>query len=120
VFGGKVDFVRPNQEKLKGFHKITMLQSQLWGDGEKILLRSHREAVTELPNEFMVIGKSQEVAIDAMKHQSLPIWSVQTHPEATSLLLKNLDIEGDFPDLMFEDGNQLVQAFLDFCLANYE
>ena len=123
MHGGKVDFLRPDQEKLKGFHKVEIRKSRIFPSGERSLLRSHREAVVTLPAGFHLMAGSNEVAIDGLEHDEWPVWSLQTHPEATSVFLVNQGIDpADTPpetapekSSRMADGWALVSAFLGYC-----
>ncbi|MBU0591293.1 GMP synthase subunit A [Candidatus Micrarchaeota archaeon] len=42
---------------------------------------SHYDEVKEVPNGFVKLAHSEICAIEAMRHQKLPIFSVQFHPE---------------------------------------
>ena len=124
MHGGTVEFVRDDQEKLKGFYRVELQKSRLAPAGSRSLLRSHREAVTSVPAGFHVMATSTEVAIDGLEHDTLPVWSLQTHPEATSGFLANQGIEAIWaqdptapvtaPESSphFQDGWGIVQHFL--------
>lgn len=121
MYGAPVGFVRADQEKLKGFHLVEMKPSRLGGDsGRRSLLRSHREMVTSIPDGFKLLATSPEVAIDGLQHASLPVWSLQTHPEATPIFLANQQIDagirGDITEpeshATFRDGWTLIVNFL--------
>jgi GMP synthase (glutamine-hydrolysing) len=45
------------------------------------LLESRHEIVASLPAHFRLLAKSQTSAIAAMKHDKLPLYGVQFHPE---------------------------------------
>ena len=123
MHGAAVGFVRQDQEKLKGFYPVELKPSRLASAGSRSLLRSHREAVLAAPEGFNVMATSTEVTVDGLEHNSLPVWSLQTHPEATSAFLVNQGI--DLPsmnasvtpesELRTRDGWLLVKAFLDLC-----
>jgi len=42
---------------------------------------SHNDEVKKLPNEFKLLAKSKKCLIQAVKHESKPIFGVQFHPE---------------------------------------
>lgn len=121
IYGGKVDFVRDDQSKLKGFDSVEIFNSRLFSDRSCTILRSHKEMVVNVPSDFRVIAKHPAVAIDGLEHDSLPVWSLQTHPEATAGFLLNQEMPNDaatvetFPeeDKRLSPGWRLVKAFLD-------
>lgn len=49
--------------------------------GSMMLVESRHEVVESLPKEFKLIARSAVSKIAAMKHSSLPIYGVQSHPE---------------------------------------
>ena len=103
-------------EKRKGWRPVRFMEDARLGIGEgeeKQLLVSHQEYVDEVPTDFEVFAKSPEFVVDGLRHKSLPIWSVQAHPEATVGFCWNQDISPD--DGPFEPGHQLLRQFISFC-----
>jgi GMP synthase (glutamine-hydrolysing) len=45
------------------------------------VMESHREQVKQLPPNFVRTATSAETEIEGMKHQELPLYGVQFHPE---------------------------------------
>jgi len=45
------------------------------------VMESHREQVKQLPPNFVRTATSTETEIEGMKHQELPLYGVQFHPE---------------------------------------
>lgn len=82
VFGGQV--VRGDRPQ----HGVTATlthngQGFLTGLPQKLqVARYHSLIVTALPPVFCVDARSEDGVIQAMHHQTLPIWSVQFHPES--------------------------------------
>lgn len=114
LFGGKVDFLTPEKKKLIGFRELTLAANRLWGESVRgPLAVTHREEVIDCPKEFEVVGTTAEVKCDAIAHRQLPIWSFQSHPEATPSFLRSHSIpHGANPPLAF--GHRLLENFLDF------
>lgn len=114
MFGGKIDYLFPDHHKLQGFRNIKLEKNPLWQNKnlEGSVYVSHREAVVECPNSMQVIASSPEVKIDGLAHNSLPVWSFQSHPEATSLFLKNMGDRHNVDPQAFDFGKQIVQYFL--------
>ncbi len=52
-------------------------------DGEKIVWMSHGDQVNELPKEFISLGSTATCPYAAVRHQSVPFFGVQFHPEVT-------------------------------------
>lgn len=116
MFGGKVDFLFSDHHKLQGFRKINLQKNILWKnqnlEGEVYV--SHREAVIECPKSMQIIASSSEVPIDGLAHKSLPIWSFQSHPEATNLFLKNMKDQHYVGPQAFDFGTKIVDYFLTY------
>lgn len=119
MFGGKITFHSKDKSKHVGFREINLGTDPLWGEAlvGKLYVR-HNEIVSEAPESMSVVAKSSAVAVDGLKHKTLPIWSFQAHPEATS----------DFTGLPAEHGSatraregdfnfgySLIKRFLEFC-----
>jgi GMP synthase (glutamine-hydrolysing) len=113
MFGGKVDFVFADQRKHKGLRKVALEATPFAPAGERTLVVSHCETVVKAPQSMRVVGSSPEIAIDALAHGDLPIWSYQSHPEASLAFLASHAIpETGAKDLA--PGHALVRGFLDF------
>jgi len=113
MFGGKVDFISADRKKFLGSRKVFLQANPLWGDQpiEGNLCVSHCEIVTDCGSALRVVGQSPEVKIEALHHPTLPVWSVQGHPEATDCFLKN---RGSGSSAALDFGHRLVDAFLRF------
>lgn len=59
--------------------------------------QQHRDEVKEIPNEFDLLATSDMCKVQAIKHQNLPIYGVQFHPE--------------FYNKEFPDGKQILINF---------
>lgn len=107
LFGGKVDFVFPDQKKHLGFREVTLKENPLWGPSCKgELYVSHQEHVVTLPQHFTVTAESEAIPIEGLAHNLLPIWTFQPHPEKEPK-------SSDRSRHLF--GHQLVDRFLHFC-----
>ena len=114
MFGGQVDYIFPDQRKHKGLREIK-IHATPWSEATVgRLVVSHGEAVVKAPASMRVIGKSAEIETDGFAHIDLPIWSFQSHPEATLEFLSSHEIAltGGLHDLVF--GHDLMQRFLRF------
>ncbi len=114
LYGGKIDFLFTDKHKLQGFRETHLQKNPLWKNQKLFgeLYVSHREAVTECPKSMQVMGSSSEVAIDGLCHNSLPIWSVQAHPESTPLFLQNMGDPHNVGPQAFDFGKQIIDHFL--------
>ncbi len=114
LFGGKVDFLYPDKHKLQGFRKVKFQSNPLWKNQEfeGEIYVSHREVVLECPKSMQIIASSSDVAIDGLAHRTLPIWSLQAHPESTPLFLKNMGDPHNVSPQAFDFGKQIINDFL--------
>jgi GMP synthase (glutamine-hydrolysing) len=116
MYGAPVDFMFENRTKLKGLRQVRIVEpGRLPQLSHGPLVVSHAEVVKDIPTGFRLLASSTEVAIDGLVHASQPIWSFQSHPEATLGFLENqgIDVESTVPHLGF--GHQIVSSFLSFC-----
>ncbi|MDD2637708.1 MAG: GMP synthase subunit A [Methanothrix sp.] len=60
---------------------------------------SHADQVVRLPPEFRVLARSEVCEIEAMRHETRPLYGVQWHPEVVHT----------------EGGIQLLENFLEVC-----
>lgn len=117
AFGGKVEYHQPDRKKHVGFREVKFRATPLCGEGSGKVFVSHNEHVYELPPGFESFGTSDLVAIDAMKHQTLPVYSFQPHPEAIPKFADQR-IPGTSSDLAdFKFGHDIVRNFFLLCEA---
>lgn len=115
MFGGKVEYAFPDQRKLRGVRRCNVNLARMQCQGAFDLVVTHNQIVTNVPSEFDIAATSSEVAIDGLQHKTKPIFSLQSHPEATIHFLKSrgmLDVK-NLPALEF--GPIVLQRFLTFC-----
>ena len=62
---------------------------------------SHNDEVTELPPGFKLLANSETCPVQAMKHETRPLYGLQFHPEVEHT----------------DNGYEIFQAFLDVCEA---
>jgi GMP synthase-like glutamine amidotransferase len=113
LLGGRVDFLTADRVKRKGLRDVTLRSNPLWGEERTVsVLVSHREVVVDVPDVVDIVGRSAEVANEAIAHRTLPIWGFQAHPEATAAFARNNDVPFDGPPGRLAGGHALVDAFL--------
>ncbi len=98
-------------EHLMHKHEIIAEPDSLIGRlfGEKFITNSrHNNRIDQLADSLKVTARSHDGVIEAVEHQSLPIYAVQWHPER---------MRGDLPD-PFDgpDTTVLFQKFSEICL----
>lgn len=67
-----------------------------------IAWESHNDEVTELPPGFRLLASSETCLVQAMKHESRPLFGLQFHPEVEHT----------------DNGYDIFQAFIDVCEEN--
>jgi len=60
---------------------------------------SHNDEVLELPPDFVALAHSDNCRIQAMKHNSKPLYGLQFHPEVEHT----------------DNGYEMFQAFIEIC-----
>jgi len=69
---------------LRDYYEVEILADDPLFDGleRRIVVReSHREMVGRLPKGFLLLAKSRDTPIEAMKHEKGIVYGVQFHPE---------------------------------------
>ena len=117
MYGGSVDYIYPDRHKHLGSRIVDMIATGPWAAAKGTLMVSHNEVVTQAPGDMQVIASSPEVAIDGLAHKRLPIWSLQSHPEATPAFLHQHQLPLDVHGKSLSFGHSLVQAFLRFAAS---
>ena len=67
--------------------------------GSFIAWESHNDEVTELPPGFKLLANSETCPVQAMKHETRPLYGLQFHPEVEHT----------------DNGYDIFQAFVDMC-----
>jgi GMP synthase (glutamine-hydrolysing) len=133
VLGGTVSRVFSCAHK--GIRPVTLRQSAVipwWPVAleRARLFYSHGEAVTSVPDDMHVLAESVVIGpdgravavIDVLAHATLPVWSVQTHPETTEGFLAAQGCEAllhqpETADCL-RDGWEIVMGFVGYCLQH--
>lgn len=119
MFGGDVAYVFPDQVKHCGMRDIEISDLPWFKASKGSVAVSHNEMVTRVPEQFQIMARSPECATDGLMHRDLPIWSFQSHPEATKefLLQHAIDDREHEKTLIF--GRNLVEKFLHFTSSKH-
>lgn len=69
--------------KVRGFYEVETNGDDIFAEMPRTLSvwQSHYEEVKELPENFELTASSETCRIEAMRHVSRPLFSVQFHPE---------------------------------------
>lgn len=115
MFGGKVAFCAGGI-KHSGYREVLLKADPRLNLTERTrrICCSHREEVTQPPAEFELWGEGGDVAIEALRHPTLPIWTIQTHPEASKAFCESRGIQVG-GEQERRDGDEILRAFLNYC-----
>lgn len=114
MFGGAVEYVFPDQTKFKGMRTVEITQLAWFPKSRGEVVVSHNEMIKRMPSNFRIIATSGDCATDGMAHNEFPIWSFQSHPEATPEFLINHNIDANVYGSRLGFGRDLVEKFLQF------
>lgn len=83
LFGGRVD--RADRREY-GMAEFEVIKRDSLFDGipdRFVVWMSHSDSVVELPDQFEVLGRTNNTPYGAIKHRELPIFGLQFHPEVS-------------------------------------
>jgi GMP synthase (glutamine-hydrolysing) len=112
MFGAKVGYVRSAKEKLKGVRRISILDNEVWSRGERSVIVTHAEMLTEIPAEFSLLATSDQVSIEGIYHAKKPVFGFQFHPEATRVFLAGHDMLNETTESSLSDGQKILSQFV--------
>lgn len=112
MYGGDINFIKPDREKLKGVRRVQLLKNPVWPAGDRRMIVTHCETVTRLPAEMRTIAQSDEIAIDGLMHENKPVFGFQSHPEATKMFLKGHEMLDDQALHVLPDGHEIIRRFV--------
>ena len=111
IFGGTINFLWESTKKV-GIRKVKVNNNSFIQEScEGYLLYSHKEGVTQCPKNFDIFGSSSMVEIEAIAHRNLPIWSFQTHIEASKTFAKRIGVNQNNFEKTKSLSNKLLNAF---------
>lgn len=77
-----------------------------WNTGDTLRLQqSHKDFVENIPPQFICLAESDDCKVEAMKHETRPIYGVQAHIERATV---------DEPD-----GHQIIRNFLEHVVEKH-
>ena len=115
LFGGRVTYMFADQRKHVGLRQVSIDATPWSPKMDGAIAVSHNEHVAAVPDCMRVIARSNDVAVDGLAHATLPIWSFQSHPEATPVFFADRKI--DMVDHVLGFGHDLVDRFIRFAAA---
>ena len=109
-FGGTLTQDLPGHAAAGGrdrLHRVHAVSSplELWGR-EPLVNSSHHQAADRLGSGLTAVQWAPDGTVEAVCHQTLPIWGVQWHPER---------LTGSWALSGTAEGGRLFQAFLTLC-----
>jgi len=112
--GAKVEFLEPSKDKRVGVELTRFEGSRLLPEATDLrVVVSHREAVVETPENYLVTASRPGVQVDGLEHESLPVFSYQFHPEAREEFAGRAGIdESEIDDRLRADSRLVLDAFL--------
>lgn len=116
--GAPVGRLREDGSEERGVQTTRFEGSRLVPDGPMRVVASHGEEVRHAPPGFRVTASRERVAVDALEHETLPIFAVQFHPEARGEFLEKRGMPAGPEDAAaFEEQARYLAAFRRAALA---
>jgi GMP synthase-like glutamine amidotransferase len=112
--GGVVRYLETDRRKRLGVETTRLAGSRLVpGEHELAVVVSHCEAVATLPPGFREVATRLEGAVEAMEHETRPVFGVQFHPEARDEFARAAGLDPSRIDERVRDcGRRVLDAFL--------
>ena len=110
-FGGTLLQDLPGHSQWNGIDRLHRLRAvpsvlrDLLGDSP-VVNSAHHQAVDRLGSGLQAVQWAPDGTVEAVVHQSLPVWGVQYHPER---------LAGSLPKSRASDGRRLLAAWLSLC-----
>jgi GMP synthase (glutamine-hydrolysing) len=116
AFGAVVDYVTPERANLSGIRTV-FFESEFLDcapGSTATLVVTHRQELKTLPPCLEARACSQKVAIEAVRHRTLPYIGVQAHPEASPFFMTEYvaGLAETEIELAREGGKKIVSGFL--------
>lgn len=82
LHGAEIRKSKPDKSLIRGHREIWLENSVLFNDIKPVehFFQYHEEEIS-LPEDFILLGSSEETSVEAMCHKEKPIYAVQFHPE---------------------------------------
>ena len=111
AFGGTLCQDLPGHSAASGIDRLHSVRTvpsvlrRLYGE-KSIVNSAHHQAVERLGTGLEAVQWAPDGTVEALVHQSLPVWAVQWHPER---------LRGSWARAGAADGERLFRAFLAVC-----
>ena len=114
ICGGKVGLLWDDNKK-QGVRNVRLIKDTLYGGAcNGPMIYSHKEGITEIPENFEIIAKSDMVNVDGFASTTKPIWGFQTHIEATQAFIDHHNIPLGDIDNPCQFGHKILDSFINF------
>ena len=118
TLGGKVVINREVDPEQKGSREITFSKdfgTIMAGEMKEIVV-SHSYRVTDLPDDFEELARSELFPNDVVRHKRLPFVGIQPHPEASEYFIvedfKENPLPNENAERTYVDGMEFIHSFL--------
>jgi GMP synthase (glutamine-hydrolysing) len=118
--GGRVE--KADESEYGRAHlKLEDLEDRLFAglakDTEHVVWMSHGDKVLELPQGYEILATSNNSPYAAIRHNALPIWAIQFHPEVVHTEIGKELLRNFVGDICGCKGSWTMDAFIDRSLA---
>lgn len=116
MYGSKIVLCNPDGARKFGLRKINITADprlKINSCHQEVVV-SHTETVSELSSEFEVFASSDEVPYDGLRHRRYPIWTMQSHPEATQTFIYNNAMQFELPPKVKKNCYEILRRFFAF------
>jgi GMP synthase-like glutamine amidotransferase len=117
MFGGKISYTDEDKAKQSGFREVAISPNGPFPKSNSNLIVSHNETVSTVPNDMEIFGSSPKISTDALSHKDLPVWTFQSHPEATEQFLINQNIPFKNDPKNYLSGILIIKHFLEYSIG---
>lgn len=118
MYGCKISLCHPDGTRKFGLRKVKIAADARLkiNSCQQDVVVSHTETVSDLSPEFEVFASSDEIPYDGLRHRKHPVWTLQSHPEATQTFIYSNAMRFELPAAVKKNCYELLRRF--FIFAN--